>query len=366
MMAKPAGGRCNLACRYCYYLDNPAGRAGSGIALMDDSTLERFIRDYIASSPCEDVMFIWHGGEPLLRDEKFFNRVISLQKKHSGGHHIDNSLQTNGTLITPGRARFLADNGFLVGVSIDGPSHIHDFYRRDRSGKGTHSRVLRGIELLERFGVEWNAMAVINNLNVGIPAEFYRYFRDTLGCRYLQFTPVFGTAPESVTPEAWGAFLCGVFDEWIAGDVGMMFVQIFEAVLANLAGMTPGVCTLAPQCGSGPVIEHNGDVYTCDHFVNPRNLLGNIRRTPLSVMLNDGRLSAFGADKQRLLPAVCKECEYLRVCNGECPANRPSPDRPCLLCAGYRRFFSHALPSMQLILDDILASRPLSRDYSRR
>ncbi|MDE6418101.1 MAG: anaerobic sulfatase-maturation protein [Duncaniella sp.] len=377
-MAKPAGAMCNLACEYCYYLDkqklyHSPGRSSD--MFMSDDLLEMFVRSYIEAQPADSVLFTWHGGEPLLRGLGFYERAIALQQKYAGGRQVDNCIQTNGTLLTDEWCRFFRDNNFLVGVSIDGPREVHDAYRRLRGGGPTFDGVMRGIEKLDRNGVEWNAMAVVNDINVRRPLELYHFFRDTLGCQFLQFAPIVertgadglcspldadgNLTPYSVHPELWGEFLCTVFDEWWRlDDVGRVFVQLFDATLANWAGVQPGICTLAETCGHALVMEHNGDVYSCDHFVYPAHFLGNLRERPLIAMSLDPRQTAFGATKRDALPHMCRQCEWLRLCHGECPKNRiartPDGERGLnYLCAGYRRFFAHTAPYFKMLLEEI-------------
>ncbi|MCM1521778.1 MAG: anaerobic sulfatase-maturation protein [Muribaculaceae bacterium] len=384
-MAKPAGAMCNLSCEYCYYLDkNEIVSPGRPTQYMSDELLETFIRKYISSQPQEDILFIWHGGETLLRKRSFYERVLELQAKHAGGHRIDNCIQTNGVLLTDDWCRFFHDNNFLVGVSIDGPGRFHDEYRRDRYDRPTFLKVLKGIHLLNKHEVEWNAMAVVNDYNSHHPLEFYRFFRDALGCRFLQFAPIVERlngsqllssdatkgelASFSVDAETWGSFLCKIFDEWVRHDVGEMFVQIFDATLANWVGVTPGVCSLAPRCGSSPVIEHNGDIYVCDHFVFPEYRVGNVNDIDYHRLLN--RQIDFGNRKRSTLPRKCRECKYLFACNGECPKNRiiPTDTDGCrlnYLCEGYYHFFDHAAPYMEIMKQEYLSSRPPSNIISK-
>ncbi len=376
VMAKPAGARCNLACRYCYYLEK--GKMYSiaeeqvvkpevntdemGRFCMSDELLERFVRQYIDAQTTREVLFTWHGGEPLLRPLAFYRKALELQRRYAGGHIIDNCIQTNGTLLTEEWCRFLHDNRFLVGISIDGPRRFHDPLRQN-----SFERVMRGIEMLNKYDVEWNAMATVNSLNVEHPAEFYRFFRD-IGCRFLQFTPVVerrdergrlvpglregGTLTDtSVSPRQWGRFLCEVFDEWSAHDVGEIFVQIFEATVANYVGVAPGICSLAPVCGHSAALEHNGNLYSCDHFVFPEHRLGNINERPIAELMYSDKQRNFGNAKRDSLPRQCRECRFLFACHGECPKNRFVRDchgEPNLnyLCEGYRMFFAHSEPQM--------------------
>ena len=375
VMAKPVGAACNLACRYCYYLEKGAAK------VMSDKVLEEFIRQYIEIQTTPDVLFTWHGGEPMLAGLDFYRRVVKLQRRYANGRNIDNSLQTNGTLLTAEWCRFLHDEGWLVGISIDGPQALHDVNRRSRGDAPSWERVMRGIDLLNTYGVEWNAMATVNASNMEHPVEFYQFFRQN-GCRFLQFTPVVERertegkrvslaavddagqlVPYSVNPEAWGRFLCEVFDQWVYRDVGELFVQIFDATLAGWMGMEPGICTMAETCGHAAVIEADGTLYTCDHFVFPRYRLGNIGDGNLLHLLHAPRQHAFGRAKRDTLPRECRECRWLFACHGECPRNRFATDaygepRHNYLCAGYRHYFAHVAPAMDFMRRELLAGRP--------
>lgn len=373
VMTKPAGAHCNLACDYCYYLEKQKLYQNGEKHVMSDQLTEVFVREYIQSQFGREVNFTWHGGEPMIRPLSYYKKVVRWQRQYAEGKTILNCLQTNGTLLTPEWCRFLHDEGWLVGISIDGPQNMHDAYRMKRNGAPTWEKVMQGIEMLERYEVEWNAMAVVNDITAARPLEFYRFFRDELECRYLQFTPVverihrhqdgrhlahvmdgeeYAVAPFSVTPEAWGEFLCTMFDEWYRNDVGEMFVQTFEATLANWAGVTPGVCSLSDWCGHAAVMEHNGDIYCCDHFVFPEYYLGNIRNRGILDMLNSEKQMAFADMKTKGLPAQCHKCQWQFACHGECPRNRFVKTRdgePGLnyLCEGYRRYFEHVAPFME-------------------
>lgn len=381
VMTKPAGSTCNLACEYCYYLEkkniykdsHPDRRF-----VMSDDMLERFIKMYIESQSMPQILFCWHGGETLMRPLSFYKKVIELQKRYGRGLTIDNSIQTNGTLLTDEWCRFFKDNNWLVGVSIDGPQEFHDEYRRNNMGAPSFQKVMRGINLLKKHGVEWNALAVVNDFNADYPLDFYRFFKE-IECRYIQFTPIVerilrhadgrnlaspADAPDapladfSVSPEQWGEFLCTIFDEWVKKDVGSYFIQLFDSTLANWAGVQPGVCTMARTCGHAGVMEFNGDVYSCDHFVFPEYKLGNIRTNTLVEMMYSDRQQKFGNDKYDTLPRQCKQCRYLFACNGECPKNRFAftPDgEPGLnyLCRGYYRFFEHVAPYMDFMKNEL-------------
>lgn len=376
VMLKPVGSRCNLSCRYCYYLEKAHYYDETADFRMSDAVLEEFVRQYLEAQTSSEVLFIWHGGEPLLCGLDFYKHALSLQQRYAGGRHIDNCIQTNGTLITEEWCRFFKENNFLVGVSIDGPKHFHDAYRCR-----SYDAVVRGIELLNKHDVQWNAMAVVNNLNVEYPLEFYRFFRDELNCRYLQFTPIVERIDEkgrfvigneegkltetSISSKQWGAFLCAIFDEWVQHDVGEMFVQMFDATLANWCGVQPGICSLAPTCGHSAAMEHNGDLFSCDHFVFPQHLLGNIRMNSITSMMYGDQQKAFGLSKRNELTRQCKECQYLFACNGECPKNRFALDEYGYfghnhLCAGYLRYFCHVAPAMDYMAEEWLAGREVS------
>lgn len=382
VMLKPIGARCNLACTYCYYTEKTFLYGDVAGQQLSDELLEHFVSEYIDSQTMREILFTWHGGEPLLRPLSFYRKAVDLQRKYARGRWIDNCIQTNGTLLNEEWCRFFKENGWLVGLSIDGPRIFHDAYRRDKKNGPTYERVMRGIDCLNRYGVEWNAMAVVNRYNADYPREFYDFFRQ-IDCRYIQFTPVVerfkhspdgrwlahvgeGTpddlAPFSVTPRQWGDFLCAVFDEWVATDVGSRFVQIFDATLANWVGEMPGVCTLSPSCGHAAVMEWNGDVYACDHFVFPAYKLGNIRTNTMVEMLYGERQQQFGRSKVATLPSSCRACKYLFACHGECPKNRflssPSGESGLnYLCSGYYRYFDHVAPYMDYMRDELRAGR---------
>lgn len=375
LMAKPVGSQCNMRCKYCYYLEKNDTEKRR---IMDDATLELFIRQYIEASTLPEVIFTWHGGEAMLRPIEFYEKVVRLQKMFGHGRQILNCIQTNGTLINERWAQFLKSNNWLVGVSIDGPEDIHDEYRHDSADKPTFRSVMRGIRILQRYGVEWNAMAVVNDYNVEYPEEFYDFFK-SIGAQYIQFTPIVersradgrlasvsdsGTlTPESITPEQWGEFLCRLFDHWAKQDVGKIFIQIFDATLARWVGRQPGVCTMAETCGHAGVIEYNGDIYACDHFVFPQYLLGNIHSSSIAEMMSHPRQHAFGAAKRGSLPSQCRQCRFTNICNGECPKNRfatTTDGEPGLnyLCKGYFRFFNHVAPYMDFMAGELAAGRP--------
>lgn len=380
VMLKPAGARCNLRCSYCYYLEK-SGFYGQHEQVMSDDLLDTFTRQYIEAQTMPEVLFTWHGGEPLLRPISFYKRALELQRRYAKGRQIDNCLQTNGLLLNNEWCEFLAENRFLVGISIDGPQPIHDTYRRGATGRPTFDRVMQAIRLLQKHGVEWNAMAVVTSLSMNHPREFYQFFK-SIGCQYLQFTPVVERiqeqdtgqrlvagsesggmlTAESVTPEGWGNFLCGVYDEWVQQDVGRVFVQTFDAVLANWVGEQPGVCSLSPMCGHAAVMEWNGDIYSCDHFVFPYHLLGNIHRNTVTELMYGERQQQFASRKLGTLTRQCRECPFLRACYGECPKNRFATDDygnhgHNYLCEGYRRFFEHVAADMDFMAAELRAGR---------
>lgn len=384
VMLKPAGAMCNLACEYCYYIEKKKLYPKETGGVMSEELLEKFVKEYLECQTTPYVLFTWHGGEPLMRPLEFYRKALGFQRKYGRGRHIENCIQTNGTLLTDEWCCFFKENNFLVGISIDGPQEFHDEYRRNRRGLPSFREVMRGIELLKKHGVEYNAMAVVNDSNMDYPLEFYHFFK-SIGCHYIQFAPIverLGThadgtsltlperegpelrlAPFSVDSEKWGDFLCAVFDEWVKGDVGDYYVQLFDATLANWVGEQPGVCTLAPSCGHAGVMEFNGDLYSCDHFVFPEYKLGNIHTQTLTEMMYSERQLQFGADKRNRLPAQCKACEYLFACNGECPKNRflhTADGEPGLnyLCKGYKKYFRHVAPYMDFMKAELLAQRP--------
>ena len=383
VMLKPAGAHCNLACKYCYYLEKNNLYQNTPRHLMSDEMLEQFTREYIEAQTMPQVLFTWHGGEPLMRSIDFYKKALALQKKYAHGKQIDNVIQTNGTLLTDEWCEFFAKNHWLVGISIDGPQEYHDHYRVTPAGKPSWEKVMQGIQLLKKHQVEWNAMAVVNAYNAEHPLEFYHFFRDN-GCQYLQFTPIVERLTEhedgrtlasladdreipladaSVTPQQWGNFLCTIFDDWVRHDVGKTFVEIFDCTLANWMGVLPGICAYSKECGHAGVMEHNGDVYSCDHFVFPEYKLGNIRDQSLIDMLYGEKQQVFSRLKHTSLPRQCKECDMEFACHGECPKNRFEKDKygePGLnyLCQGYYQYYSHVAPYMDFMKRELLAQRP--------
>lgn len=385
VMLKPAGAHCNLACKYCYYLEKNKLYPTAQRHLMSDEMLEQFTREYIEAQTMNQVLFTWHGGEPLLRSLDFYRKALSLQQKYAGGRRIDNVIQTNGTLLTDEWCEFFAQNHWLVGISIDGPQPDHDHYRLTAAGKPSWKKVMQGIKLLKKHGVEWNAMAVVNAYNANHPLEFYRFFKEN-GCQFLQFTPIverltrhedgrnlasladkdeISLSEASVAPEQWGYFLCAIFDEWVRKDVGKIFVEIFDCTLANWMGISPGICAYSKECGHAGVMEHNGDVYSCDHFVFPEYKLGNIRDHSLIDMLYGEQQQEFSRLKHSSLPRQCKECDMEFACHGECPKNRFMKDKYGdsglnYLCPGYYHYYQHVAPYMDYMKQELMSQRPPS------
>ena len=385
VMLKPAGAHCNLACKYCYYLEKNKLYPTAQRHLMSDEMLEQFTREYIEAQTMNQVLFTWHGGEPLLRSIDFYRKALSLQQKYAGGRRIDNVIQTNGTLLTDEWCEFFAQNHWLVGISIDGPQPDHDHYRLTAAGKPSWKKVMQGIKLLKKHGVEWNAMAVVNAYNANHPMEFYRFFKEN-GCQFLQFTPIvermtrhedgrtlasladkdeISLSEASVAPEQWGYFLCAIFDEWVRKDVGKIFVEIFDCTLANWMGISPGICAYSKECGHAGVMEHNGDVYSCDHFVFPEYKLGNIRDHSLIDMLYGEQQQEFSRLKHSSLPRQCKECDMEFACHGECPKNRFMKDKYGdsglnYLCPGYYHYYQHVAPYMDYMKQELMSQRPPS------
>ena len=366
VMLKPAGSLCNLGCAYCYYLDK-ADIYGGHEPRMSEEMLETVIREYIAANDVPEVTFNWHGGEPLVLGLDFYRKAMELERKYADGKTVFNTLQTNGTLLTPEWADFLRENRFLVGISIDGPRDVHDKYRKDKGGAPTFDRVLKGLTLLREHGVEFNTMSTVNNVSEGRGLEVYRFLQ-SIGSRYMQFRPVVEhvkdrrivppstegarLAPWSVSSMGFGRFMVDIFDYWVRNDVGRYYVGLFDATLANWCGVMPGTCAYDRTCGGNSVIEHNGDLYPCDHFVYPQYRLGNVAETPIRTMMESSRQVRFGIDKRNSLPVKCFQCKYLQLCNGECPKHRFGRTESGetglnALCAGYYHFYDHTAPYMQ-------------------
>ncbi len=357
VFVKPIGALCNLDCHYCYYLKKEHLYPKGETFQMTDETLEDYIVQHIDASPEAVIRFSWHGGEPTVLGLDYFRRIVALQRKHQPpDRSIVNGIQTNGTLLDEDWCRFLAREGFTVGLSLDGPPEMHDLYRVTKDQKPTHEQTMRGYKLLQKHGVYTDILCVVNAHNVQFPLQVYRFFKQN-NAQYITFLPMVepqqdtrgGVSPISVPAEAWGAFLCAIFDEWRDQDIGRVKVQIFEEAARTAFNQEHSLCIFRPTCGDIPVIEHNGDFYSCDHFVDVEHRLGNIKETPLVELLESPAQRAFGRAKLETLPRYCMECGVRAMCNGECPKNRflETPDgEPGLnyLCAGYRHFFTHCQP----------------------
>lgn len=361
VMAKPTGSACNLACDYCFFRVKERLYPG-GSFRMSDEVMEEYIRQYIEAQEAPEVIIAWQGGEPTMMGLDFFRRSVDCAGKHARpGMNISHTIQTNGTLIDEEWCGFLRDNGFLVGLSMDGPRELHDRYRHDNTGGGSFDRAMRAARLMRDNGVDFNILCSVSAANVEHPREVYRFFRDELGVEWIQFIPIVervnsdgstllqqgdSVTERSVDPRQWGAFLIDVFDDWLRRDVGEVHVNMFEAAFASRVGAPALACIFDETCGNAPVLEHNGDLYSCDHFVEPGHLLGNIMEMPMSEMLSSDEQARFGADKRDTLPACCRDCAVLFACRGECPKNRfrvAPGGEPGLnyLCEGYKAFFEH-------------------------
>ena len=357
IFVKPAGAACNLACRYCYYLDKGHIVPEDAPPRMTDDLLDDYIAQHIAASPDEIIRFSWHGGEPTILGLDYYRLVVDIQRRlRPAGRTIANGLQTNGILLDDEWGRFLAVEGFAVGLSLDGPREIHDRFRVRKDGTPSFDESMRGYDILRRHNVTTDVLCVVGSHNVGRPAEVYRFFKE-IGASFLTFLPLVarrpdspgGVSPETVPAFAWGDFLCSVFDEWAAGDIGRIKIQIVEEAARPAFGQEHSLCLFRPVCGDIPVVERNGDFYPCDHFVDAGRRVGNIRTTPLVELLESPIQRAFGSAKEKTLPRVCRACDVLEMCNGECPKNRfvNAPDgEPGLnyLCPGYLKFFTHIRP----------------------
>ena len=384
IMLKPAGSLCNLDCEYCYYLGKESLYGGRE-PRMTEGMLETAVREYIQANDVPEVTFNWHGGEPLVLGLDFYRKALLFERKYGEGRKIFNTIQTNGTLIDAEWARFFARNDFLVGLSLDGPADVHDRFRRDKGGRPTFDRVMRGVGLLRDHGVSFNTMSAVNKASEGRGVEIYEFLR-AAGSRYMQFMPVLEhvkgsaagrphivppdeegaeTAPWSVDGMAFGRLMNDIFDVWVKRDVGETFVVEFDSVLANYCGIQPGMCIFDRTCGGCSVIEHNGDLYPCDHFVYPEYLVGNIGNDDLRAMMASEKQVRFGIDKHSSLPRKCRRCRWLSICNGECPKHRFdfTDDGEAglnALCDGYRLFFGHTAPYMEYMRDLLAKGLPPS------
>lgn len=397
VMAKPAGSACNLDCAYCFYLSKETLPGGPGPGRMDDDVLENFIRRYIAGVTGSEVVFSWQGGEPTLRGLDFYRRVVELQSKHAKpGQRIENDLQTNGTLLDEEWCAFLRDHRFLVGLSIDGPRELHDTYRVTKGNQPTFDKVFAAAKLLKKFGVPFNTLTCVNRINARKPLDVYRFLRREVGSTHMQFIPIVEykgfdrVAPKhwdaarhprvddpearpghensvvtewSVDPEDWGYFLSKTFDEWLNRDVGKVLVNHFETLVSQHLGRGSQLCVYSENCGKALAIEHDGEVYACDHFVYPEFRRGNIRENELHHMAFAREQVKFGYAKSESLPQACRECEFLSDCWGECPKNRilrTADGEPGLnyLCRGFKRYLAHAIPEVERLVAR-LRERPL-------
>jgi len=371
-MVKPIGSACNLDCSYCYYLDKAPTIYGDQQPGMSMELLEEYTRQYIEANEVPEVTFVWHGGEPLMAGLEYYRKAIGFQQKYAGGKTIINSLQTNGTLLNADWCRFFHDHNFLIGISIDGPRDIHDAFRVNKAGRPTFDKVMAGISQMVQYKVEYNTLSVINIKSEGRGAEVYRFLK-SVGSRFMQFLPAVehvlpavngkrpvivkpGTqgsvmAPWSVSAPGYGRFMTDIFDEWVLSDVGTYFVQAFDMTLAQWVGVKPGLCIYSETCGDAVVVEHNGDVYSCDHFVYPEFKLGNILETELTDLYQSQKQFDFGIRKRNNLPRQCLRCEYYFVCRGECPKHRflkteYGEDNLNALCEGFKYYYHHVAPYM--------------------
>lgn len=379
-MAKPASFHCNLACDYCFYLDKGETvlRPSTPAMQMPDRVLREYVKRYIADTPGDEVAFTWQGGEPTLAGLDFYRRAVALQKEFAAGKRISNSLQTNGVLLDDRWAAFLAEHRFLVGVSVDGPQHLYDAGRKTRAGGSVFGKVMAGIDALHRHGVEFNLLATVTSRTADYPLEIYAFLTRELGANFVQFIPVVEPAAQafgevialehqhvvtnwSVSGEAWGKFTIAIFDEWWRKDVGRVFVQLFDNTLAAWSGHTPELCVMRANCGAGLVVEQNGDIYSCDHFVEPQHRLGNIMHDSPQGLATGKQQRRFSSAKTPT-SSRCQRCEYRFACQGGCPKHRLIPEgkhRQNVLCEGYYAFFRHVTPQMTWMADQLANRQPL-------
>jgi uncharacterized protein len=388
VMAKPTGPLCNLDCTYCFYLEKEKLYPGTKDWQMSPPVLDAYIREYIESQPQDVVTFAWQGGEPTLLGIPWFENVVALQEKYSQGKRIENVLQTNGVTLNTDWAQFFADHNFLIGTSIDGPRELHDVYRIDKGQQPTFDLVIRGIEYLQKSQVRFNTLTVVNRKNSCHPLAVYQFLKQ-IGSGFMQFIPVVERRATPATPNGlvllgpshiadaqvtdwsvdanmYGDFLCTIFDEWVRNDVGKYFVQLFDVTLELWLGMPPSLCVFSETCGDALVLEHQGDVYSCDHYVYPENKLGNILDDPLASLAGVEKQRSFGSAKRDSLPAFCRTCDVRFACHGECPKHRfmTTPDgEPGLnyLCTAYKKFFHHVAPYMEFMGRELLNQRPPAR-----
>lgn len=384
VMLKPIGPLCNLDCTYCYYLEKKYLFKKKTHFRLEDDLLEIFIKQYIEAHQVPVVNFVWQGGEPSMLGVEFFRKALAIQKKYAGDKQIENSFQTNGTLLTDEFCAFFKERNFLIGVSIDGPESLHDHYRRDKQGKATWRKVVQGIELLKKHAVEFNTLSVVNIKNAQHPLDVYHFLKG-IGSRYMQFIPILEREAEdeilsrqklvhqafsgearvtdwSLKPGQFGAFMKAIFNDWVHQDVGHYFVQLFDVTLANWYGAPPGLCVFSGTCGNSAVMEHNGDVYSCDHFVYEDYFLGNILEKSLAEMMGSTEQTLFGQAKKASLTSYCKQCSFRFACQGDCPKHRfiktPSGEKGLsYLCGDYYAFFSHVKPYMDFMVKELKAQR---------
>lgn len=368
VMAKPTGAICNLDCSYCFFLSKEELYPGSKFR-MPDEVMESYIRQTIEAHTTPEVTIAWQGGEPTLMGLDFFRRTVAVAEKYrKPGTTIQHTMQTNGVMLNDAWCEFLHEHNFLVGISIDGPREMHDAYRRDKGGGPTFDKVMRGLQLLQKHHVEFNILCTVHAANSRHPLEVYRFFRDELDARFLQFIPIVvregeSVSAQSVQPEQYGQFLIAIFDEWVHRDVGQVFVQVFDGTLVSWLQGSSSLCIFRPTCGEGVALEHNGDLYACDHFVEPEYLLGNILEKPLAEMVNSEQQRRFGQDKKDTLPQYCRDCKYLFACYGECPRSRflktpAGEDGLNYLCAGLKAYFAHVDPYMRTLANLLRQGRP--------
>jgi uncharacterized protein len=369
IMLKPRGPICNLNCAYCFYLRKEQIYEKGTSFVMTDDVLEEFTRQYIEAQKVPEVTFSWQGGEPTLMGLEFFRKAVALQEKYRKPNmRIKNTFQTNGILLDGDWCRFFKKHGFLVGLSMDGPRELHDAYRVDKGGRPTFEKVYRALKLLQKHGVDFNVLCVVNRVNADHPLQVYRFFRNEW-VEFIQFIPAVERTPDNgvtdwtVRPEQWGNFLCTIFDEWVRNDVGRIFVQQFEVALEAWLGFEPSLCVHARTCGNCLAMEHNGDLFSCDHFVYPDYYLGNIMEAPITQLVASPFQREFGRNKWDELPRYCRKCPVLFACNDGCPKDRfiETPDGEDglnYLCAGYKRFFTHIDPYMRQMAALIRQGQP--------
>lgn len=362
VFVKPVGAQCNLACEYCYYLEKESLHPTDGHLRMDEALLESYILQHISASPGPDIFFSWHGGEPTLAGIDYFKRIVEIQKKHCPpNHRIINGFQTNGTVLDDQWCQFLAESNFMVGISIDGPEEWHSCYRHFGDGRSAFNRTLRGYRLLQSYRIPCEVLCVVNARNVSEPLKVYRYLKE-LDARYITFLPLVEknldvpgqVSDRSVQSKAFGEFMIAVFDEWKASDIGIIKIQLVEEALRTAFNLEHTLCIFKKTCGRVPVIERNGDFYSCDHFVEPTHRIGNILQTSMVEMLESKQQRLFGQAKQTSLPTYCLDCDVLDMCNGACPKDRfmftPQGQSGLnYLCEGYRLFFNHCKPFVEAV-----------------